>query len=238
MKSYLIPTVLSILILAGCSTTKSTSDYDDIYATSSNKETTQPEEQTAEPDYFVQNEEVADDYVSEDYAAGDYVAYEEEPVYSETSEDPNGNTYITNNYYGSSAYDYSYAARINRFYSPYAGFGYYSPYYVGFYYDPWYNPYWYSPSFYFGLSWGWGSIGWGYPYYSYYPYNNYWYGYNNGYWNGYYDGYYGSGYYPDYGYNGYYGHRSNRSGGTYTPQEKTTGIAHQLQLTERVHIWQ
>ncbi|MCB2219898.1 MAG: hypothetical protein KQI35_05835 [Bacteroidetes bacterium] len=225
MKSYLVPTVLSILILAGCSSTKKAADYDDVYA--STKKDKNTGEQTADPDYYVQNENATADYSVEDYEAGDYVSYEEEPVYSETEtvENPDGSTYITNNYYGSSPYDYydySYAARINRFYSPYAGFGYYSPYYTGFYYDPWYNPYWYSPSLYFGFSWGWGSIGWGYPYYSYYPYypyNSYWYGYNNGYWNGYWNGYYnGGGYYNDYyGYNGYYGHRSSRSGGSSTP---------------------
>ena len=99
----------------------------------------------------------------EDYEAGEYVSYE-----GETIENPDGTATVTNNYYGEGGYDdyydYSYSARINRFYNPYAGFNYYSPCYVGFYYDPWYNPYWYRPSLYFGLSWGWGSFGWGYQY--------------------------------------------------------------------------
>jgi hypothetical protein len=228
MKTYIIPAAIAILIIAGCSTTKTSVEYDDVYATrkQSVKEVITVEktvDQTAEPDYFVKSETITTDYVTEDYETGQYVNYGNEPYYSESEsyQSPEGTTYITNNYYGGSgfdSYDYSYAARINRFYDPFYGFGYYSPFYTGFYYNPWgyYDPFRYRPSFYFGMSWGWGSFGWGYPYYSYYPYywypyNNYWYGYNQGYW----DGYYGYGSYGT-GYNNYYGHRSN-SGSTNSP---------------------
>jgi hypothetical protein len=224
MKTYILLSALALFILAGCSTTRNTSDYDDVYVSTKDgkKQKGSQEMKTSDPDYYVQNEPIPEDYTIDDYESGEYVSYEDEPVYSEseTIENPDGTTYITNNYYGaggySDYYDYSYSARINRFYYPYAGFNYYSPCYVGFYYDPWYDPYWYSPSFYFGMSWGWGSFGWGYPYYGYpyyyYPYNNYWYGYNNGYW----DGYYASQYY-DNGYNSYYyGPRSSR-GSTNSP---------------------
>lgn len=208
MKSYIILTVLAVFILTGCSSTKKTSEYDDVYySTRAEKKQSEADNmKTADPDYYVQSENSTTDYYMEDYNAGEHVSYEDEPYYSEseTVQDPDGTTYITNNYYGSEGYsdyyDYSYSARINRFYNPYAGFNYYSPCYVGFYYDPWYNPYWYRPSLYFSVGWGWGGYGYGYPYYGY-PYNNYWYGYNNGYYNGYWDGYYGS---NDYGNSSYY----------------------------------
>ena len=220
MKTYIIPALLALFIITGCSSTKKVSDYDDVYYSSrkEKKLAKQEDMKTADPDYYVKNEDNNAEYKMEEYDAGEYVSYEDEPVYSdsETIESPDGNTYITNNYYGPGGYgdyyDYSYSARINRFYSPYNGFGYYSPWYVGFYYDPWYyNPYWYSPSWYFGFSWGWGGMGWGYPYYGYpyyYPYNSYWYGYNHGYW----DGYYAAQYW-DYGNNSYYyGPRKSRGG--------------------------
>lgn len=208
MKSYIILALLSVGILAGCSSSKKTADYDDVYYSTRQERKQQELEQaqTADPDYYVQSENTSTDYLVEDYEAGQYVSYDDEPNYSETIENPDGTSNITNNYYGSDGYgdyyDYSYSARINRFYNPYGSFGYYSPCYVGFYYDPWYNP-WYRPSLYF-------SYGWGYPSYGYYPYNNYWYGYNNGYYNGYWDGYYASNYY---GSNGsyYYGPRNSGS---------------------------
>jgi hypothetical protein len=228
MKNYFLITVLAIFILAGCSSTKSTVEYDDVYYSKPN----QPdvvETQTSDPDYYTDAE-----YTIEDYETGEYVAYEEEPYYSttETVENPDGTTYITNNYYEGYGYgdyyDYSYADRINRFYSPYMGYSYYSPFYMGYYYNPWYwDYYYYRPSWYFSYSWGWGGCYWGYPYYSwYYPYNSYWYGYNTGYWNGYWDGYYG---YDYYSYNNYYGHRPSRGGsntpytsrGDYSPQSSS-----------------
>ena len=104
-------------------------------------------------------------------------------AYVETSQtqDKQGNTYITNNYY-----DDSYAARINRFSGPYLGFS---------YFDPWY----YGPSYRFGYSsyYGWNmSFGWGYPYYSSW-YSPYRYGYYDPWYRPYY-GYYDPWYYRPY----------------------------------------
>jgi hypothetical protein len=225
MKTYIIPAAIAILIVTGCSTTKTSVEYDDVYAsgkqpTKSVKTVKSSVDQTVEPDYFVKNETISSDYVTEDYEAGQYVYYGDEPYYTEmeTQQSSGGTTYITNNYYGDAGidhYNYSYAARFSRFYDPFFGFGYYSPFYTGFYYSPWwyYDPFWYRPSFYFCMGWGWGSFGWGFPYYPYYwyPYSSYWYGYNRGYW----DGYYGYNYYGS-GYNNYYGHRSNM-GSTNSP---------------------
>jgi hypothetical protein len=237
MKTYIIPAAISILIIAGCSATKTGFEYDDVYATGRQPEkevktVKQPVDQTVDPDYFVKNETVSSDYVTEDYEAGQYVYYGDEPYYSEseTVQSPEGTTYITHNYYGSGLdyYDYSYASRINRFYNPYYGFGYYSPFYLGFSYSPWgfYDPFWYRPSFYFGMHWGWGSFGWGYPfYYPYYwsPYSSYWY--NRGYW----DSYWGYNYYGWYSSNNYYGHRPSR-GSTNSPD----GIAGRYRTSEPI----
>lgn len=225
MKTFVLLTALSVIILAGCSTSKSTTDYDDVYATTKKKSgTTTPgtdnKTQITSPDYYQESGENVSGYRPEDYETGENVAYKDQPYLTttETVTTPEGTNYITNNYYegygNNDYYDYSYAERINRFYGPYMGYNYYAPCYTGYYYDPWYwDSYWYRPSLYFGFSWGWGGMYWGYPYYypyySYYPYNSYWYGYNNGYWNGYYDGYYGYNYYNP---GNYYGHRSTRSG--------------------------
>jgi PBP1b-binding outer membrane lipoprotein LpoB len=124
MKSYIVPTVLSILILAGCSSTKSTADYDDVYYSAKKKKDNKQTEVTAEPDYYVQSDAAASNSNIENYDAGDYVSYEDQPAYTETEtlQNPDGTTNITNNYYGGSPYDYydySYSAMINRFYSPY-----------------------------------------------------------------------------------------------------------------------
>lgn len=132
--------------------------------------------------------------------------------------DENGDTYITNNYYGDyyeDDYDYFYASRINRFHRPIWGFGYYDPFYTNMY---WYNydPFFFGTSIYAGWGWGgfyrpwgwgwntgfgwggwynnWGWNGWGYSPYCYSGWGmggygmGYNMGYNHGYWNGYYDG--------------------------------------------------
>ena len=158
---------------------------------------------------------------------------EEVPEYNllesetETYVDEDGTTVI-NNYYYDSEYgdygDYYYTNRINRFYRPSIGFGFYDPmwsYNSWGYYDPfysdWYYPYssfgwyssWYSPYYYSSWYSPWYS-----PWYSSRWYNPYWYG--NDYWYG------GGGGYYDRGDNYYYGHRNsgitdgmyaNRSGG-------------------------
>ena len=110
----------------------------------------------------------------------------------ETFEYENGDKeLVVNNYYDNYYSDnVSYSSRLNRFYGPSVGLGYYSPYY---------NPWSYGPSFSlsmgmgfgFGFGFGYGYGGGyypGYPYYSYYP------------------PYYGGGcYYPCYPYYGYGG---------------------------------
>lgn len=99
--------------------------------------------------------------------------------------------------------DYSYSARINRFYynSPYRP---YYDYRYSYGYNPWYtysyDPFFYDPWLYRpGISL-WVGVG-RYPRWNNYHYGYYGGGYNNGYWGPY--SYYNT--YPGYGYGGYYG---------------------------------
>lgn len=188
-----------------------------------------PKDEVFVEEIAAQAQEPAEQYYEDiDYTDG---YYDENYSDSQARTDGQGNTYITNNYYGD-YYENDYTTRLNRFYTPYSGFGYYSPCYGG-YYDPWYGyggmsisigwgwgyPYYgYGGGYWGGGYWGggypyygWNSWYWGYPGYGYGAgYNHgYWNGYNNGYWNGYYDGYYGGDYYGG-GY--YYGPRRESGG--------------------------
>ena len=100
-------------------------------------------------------------------------SYSQDDVYyssNDTTENI-GNVYITNNYYNSDYYDYSYSSRIRRFSYPYY-YSYYSDYYTNTYwYD--YNPYSFGISIYLGYNW-FRPINMGY-----YGYNWYSYGYNS-----------------------------------------------------------
>ncbi|MCF8258240.1 MAG: hypothetical protein K9J06_11835 [Flavobacteriales bacterium] len=167
-------------------------------------------------------------YDQDDYYQPQNPSSTQNPSTSEQYVDENGDTYITNNYYGDDDYDYMYASRINRFHRPIYGYGYYDPFYTNMYWYT-YDPYFYGTSIYaawgwggfyspfyrpwgysmWGMSYGWNSwgAGWGYSPYCYgghgMGWNNYGMGYNNGYnhgyWNGYYDGLAsGGGYYNTY----------------------------------------
>ncbi len=220
------------LFITSCSTNyySTTPVYDDAYYTG---KTVPAETEAVVVTDYTDNPVSAEEQV---YGEGEFITDEEvyemyEPAYDESYSytDPDGKTYVTNNYYGD-YYDYSYASRIRRFSYPYYS-SYYSDYYgCPYCYDPWYYGSGLSMSI--GFGWGWGSFGysWGYPYYSwgypsygwydpwwgypYHGYGSYWNGYYDGYWNGYYDGsgyYYGGGYYPDYA-SVHYGPRNSREG--------------------------
>jgi hypothetical protein len=223
----LIAVTLTIFVTS-CSTTYYSSNppvYDEVYYTA--KVVPVATETVVITDYSDNPS-----YSEEVYGEGEFITEEDlyemyEPSYEESYSytDPEGTTYVTNNYYGDYN-DYSYTSRIRRFHDPY-----YSNYYCDYYASPYaYDPYYYGSnwSFSVGFSWGWGSFGygWGYPYYGYgYPYYGWydpWYGYPYygygsywaGYWDGYYDGYYGNypgGYYPEYT-SVYYGPRTSREG--------------------------
>ncbi|HRH66427.1 MAG TPA: hypothetical protein PLU53_09025, partial [Bacteroidia bacterium] len=173
---------------------------------------------------------------------------------STQTQDGQGNTYITNNYYNEDDYyDYAYSARLRRYYNPVIGYNYYDPYYTNMYwYD--YNPTswgvsiylgynWWAPTYYYSAPFCYGSIGWGYnswygsPWYGgYYSPYSYWHGYNHGYSDGYWagynhgynDGYYGYSnpyYYNSYDNNSYYGPRGTASGNSPRPSGRQNSAA-------------
>ena len=110
--------------------------------------------------------------------AGAWIESDEyyDPSYnSTTTSESEGNTYVTNNYYG----DYGYSSRFRRFDNRFGGAGYYDPFYtnVGFYSpNAWcYGRNYRRPGWNVGWnSWGGWNVGYGYGW------NNY--GWNNG-WN-------------------------------------------------------
>ncbi len=248
----------AIFLMLSCTTSKDVASvYDDVYYTpKSNVVTTQ----AATPDYKVTYNPGAQ--------TGEYqqsTTPESQPVESGTSSDYQDYKYSQDYYPESSSQeyyypegqsdtysDYSYEARINRFYGANVGFGYYDPFYSGCC-----SPY-YGSSFSMGFGWGYPyssfSIGfgwgWGYPYYSpwyynpwyswgYYPYYNpYWYG---SYWNGYWDGYYagGGGYYPNDPTNNnyYYGPRNPRGSSIIgSTDTRTSRIASDEDATKTSYI--
>jgi hypothetical protein len=79
------------------------------------------------------------------YGENDYRVYSDD-FSSEKYYDEEGNSYVVNNYYydDNEWDDVSYSTYINRFYTPYYGFGYYAPCY-----NPWA----------WNGGWGW-NIGW------------------------------------------------------------------------------
>lgn len=179
----------SLLFLASCSASKyAGKETDDVYFSEADR---QPEPAPAELS--------SAPYTNPGNSSND-LQNTYPTQYAESDEKSGGNTYITNNYYGDQ-YDYSYSARIRRFYHPY-GWSYYDPFYTNLYwYD--YNPFSWGVSLYLTYSWWsppvWSApvYGWAYPAYgcspwapySYYPSCSP-YGWNNPYWNGYQNGYY------------------------------------------------
>jgi hypothetical protein len=228
MKKLQLLLAYTVIYLSSCSSGKYTAsrEYDDVYYTSADKqqpEITQPASSTS-PDNYTREENNSNQ---------DRFNYDDQQPTTSTQE-KDGNTYITNNYYNDDDYyDYAYSSRIKRFYHPY-GWSYYDPFYTNSYwYD--YNPYSWGVSIYLGYNW-WNpypsfGFGYGYPSYGYNAWNNPWNspyaygaGYNNGYIDGYYAGLYNGTFNPYYfnsydSYSYYYGPRGkssalNTTGGT------------------------
>lgn len=232
MKKHLLFIAISgIMAFTSCTTTNQTRSAEDgVYYSTKDAQAPAPQTTQAPAGQYSQDSQqnTPQDYVEKNYT---------EPDYS-TTEQSDGNTYITNNYYGyDDYYDYSYSSRIRRFYYPYYS-SYYDPFYTNLYwYD--YNPYSWGVSIYLGYNW-WAPSWYYYNpfcygYYSFYSpwyhhhywnpwYSPYWSGYHHGYWDGYWHGYYGSNYYYDnpYYYNSYdnnshyYGPRGTQSSNNYS----------------------
>ncbi|MDD5571555.1 MAG: hypothetical protein PHD97_10455, partial [Bacteroidales bacterium] len=231
----ILPLVV-ILALGACNTTRNTATYDDVYYNPKTDKTTkapvysQPSSNTSSDSKDAgYNSNQGQTLKAEDSipssANSDYNNSRQSTT--ESYSDENGNTYVTNNYYDD-YYDYSYAARMRRFYEPSYGYSYYDDYYTNMYWYS-YNPmdwgvsiylgyHWVSPFFYMGYSPWWHYSSWYMwdpwysPYYSYYPWYHHGWGYGNGYWDGYYDGLYSDYYYNSYdGNSRHYGPMSSRT---------------------------
>ncbi|GAB3194469.1 hypothetical protein GCM10027293_02800 [Pontibacter aydingkolensis] len=171
-------------------------EYDDMYYSSSDKTTYLEPEATAyngltETDNEVQRQTYAQgsNAVTDDYYADEY--------YDGRTYNPRDNWYQPNysyvDPYWGSAYTprhYAYSRRNMAFYDPFYDPFYYDP----FFHDPFYRrPYWNSGiSIMISYNYGWG--GWGRPY----PYHSRWYP-NNPYYHGFYGGHYSN----------YYGYGNN-----------------------------
>ena len=143
-----------ILLTASCSSTykAGSSNADDVYYStkdvkSDQGKVQQPVQQTPPPsDYSTANNNSQQDNSGnqqQDNSADYNKSPQQNSDYSNSgqSRDGNGNTYVTNNYYNDDDYyDYTYSARLRRFYTPAYGYGYYDPFYTNLYwYD--YNPF-------------------------------------------------------------------------------------------------
>jgi len=245
---------LFIFFAIGIATMAKAQNNDDVYYSPSQKpavvESENAVEETPapviyeEPPYSTPDGQQFDGTGNVDAGSNEIEVPYKKGISTETYDDGNGDTYITNNYYGDvyNNDDYSYSTNLRRFYSPAPGFGYYSPCY-----DPFwgYNNWYYQPGFtisigigygypWYGGGYGWGypAYGWGYPYYGWgnpyygwgYPYYGYGYGYpyypyygHGGYHHGYNEGYNG--------YSTYYGPRRSAagSGGTDVHSGSVTG---------------
>jgi hypothetical protein len=250
MKKVIILAGIVTLALSSCTTSKLTTYSDDVYAN--------PKQERLEKERLAaakkkQEEELARKQAEERTAelAAQKAKDDANPYYKDPS-------YNKDDYY-----DYQYASRIKRFNNPMNGVGYYDNYYTNSYmyngnpsmygtsiyssYNYWGNSgYGYNsgygcnsgwPSSYFGVSYGWGSPGYGgygynpYGGYGYNPYgygsSSYWMGYNQGYNNGFYNGYYGYGnpYYGGYGYP-YGGYGYGNGWGFFNQYDVNSGYGH------------
>lgn len=232
MKKFLIS--LTTIIITSCTIIRNSEIYnDDIYYTTNNPANN--------------NSVIRNNTTNQNQSQLDSNQYNQENYHNQNQHQQNSKNYLT---FYQDYYEYTYSARIRRFYSG-LGFNYYDPWYTNIYwynYDPiffgtslyvtygwWYHNTW------IGYSWVWGigtSWVW-YPGWSWY-YNWVWIPrWNNVYWNGYWNGYYNGlnyGLFSNYYYNSldnnrwYYGPRvsSNGSGrGTITRGSHSLGQIYQ-----------
>lgn len=197
MKKFTIYTLAPALTLfaLSCSspTAMQSTEYDDMYYSSSDKTTyVEPEakayNELTEGDSEAQGQTESSNAATENYYAEDYEYYDGREY------NPRDNWYRPNysyvDPYWGSAYTprhYSYNRYNSAFYDPFYDPFYYDP----FYYDPFYRRPWGSGiSIIISYNYGWGSYGRHYPYYSrWYSHNPY---YHHGYYGGYYGNYYGN----------------------------------------------
>jgi hypothetical protein len=203
MKTYLLLLLILAAVASSCSSGKqvASSGADDVYVTK-----TTP---SAQPGQDAPSSSGVVDEQTGEVRTESSVSIPELEQYTDDA----GNTYITNNYYGTGSDWYQ-----SQLYGPSIGFGYSYPYGWG---SSLYAPLYYSPAFSlsFSLGFGYGYFPWYssyyYPYYPAWGYYNPYYGWGypyGGYYGGYYDCWYGGYYPPYYGYYGYRGASASNSG--------------------------
>jgi len=227
MKTRLIVLALGFLSLTSCYTSKSTtsrslSSDDDIYYSkktteqNSNQESLSPSmnqapaPQTPPPAPQSANSNQGNSRFYYDAPARQKQGQYQDSVPARDSIHYGANSNFSNQnqngYYDDSEYDYS--TRINHFYHPYYGFGYYDPFFSPYSYYA-YDPFLFGWGIGFGWGFGWG-YGWGFPGY-----------YGGGYWGGgYHGGYWGGGYHGGFG---NYGNRFTPGGNPYSPRRTLSG---------------
>lgn len=200
MKRYTIHTLVPALALLamGCSTPTAmqSTEYDDMYYTSSDKtEYIQPEVTAEAEDTYETEEAVANGgVINPEYSDDNSVMYDYEgdEYYDGRSYDPRDSWYRPSHSYVDPYWGSAYAPRYSSRYHMAMRDPFYDPfYYDPFYYDSYYNPYqrhhWrsgVSVSIAFGSVWGnpyWGNPYAGHYYSNWYPYNSYYNGFHHGY---------------------------------------------------------
>jgi len=220
MKKYTLLTLAPALALmaVGCSSpiAMQSTEYDDMYYSSSDKTeyVQEPQPATAsEEQQYQQYDEPAEQALAEgevlnpEYSGSSATAdsYNSDEYYDGRSYNPRDNWYQPSYSFVDPYWGAAYTPRMSSY-------AYYDPFYDPFYNDPFYyssfnrSPYWnrgLSVSISYGMGWGGGFYN--NPYYSNWWPGSYGYNYYNGYRQGYYGGMYNSYYASNpYGYGGYY----------------------------------
>ena len=198
MKKFTIYTLAPALALfaLGCSgpTAMQSTEYDDMYYSSSDKTTYVEPQTNAYSDLAEGAEEGRQQYgqnnnaVTDDYYADEY--------YDGREYNPRDNWYRPNYSYIDPYWGSAYTPR-HYSYSRYYNRAFYDPFYDPFFYDPFYDPFYRRPFWGSGVSvmisynYGWGNWGRHYPYYSHwYPGNPF---YHHGFYGRHYSNFYGYG---------------------------------------------
>jgi hypothetical protein len=217
MKKYTLLTVAPILALmaVGCSSpvAMQSTEYDDMYYSSSDKtefvepEATAPARQQQQYEERETEQALAEgEVLNPEYSGGNATAgYDGDEYYDGRSYNPRDNWYQPSYSYVDPYWGSAYTPRMSSY-------AYYDPFYDPFFDDPFYynsfrrSPYWgngLSISLSYGMGWGrgfynrpyhsnWWPGSYGYDYYN---------GYRHGFYNGFYNNYYAGG---PYGYGGFY----------------------------------
>ena len=215
--------VLGLFAFSCVMSQKTSTEYDDMYYIPSEKKAVQAADKqepatgntATEPDdyekYIKSLEQKRAAKKASQVTYEDTLEYAEDQNYVDSEYyEEDGNTYVTNNYYGTVIIIMLHGSEdfMIRF----------IPSVFDSYY---YDPFWYEPGWSFRMSFGYPYYGFGYsygwPYSSWYWGSPYYYSYYGGYSPYWRNPYYGYGYNDYYGYNGYYGGWHNHGNNNHSP---------------------